>query len=116
MIRLLKKYVQLAISKIFLIKFIFNKIYLLINNIMGLIKINHKNPDIAFLFNSMHTAIIFAAVLVFNDYIDKKYDLVNTTKDHIIKKGIHIISIFIFYLILTYLFKFLFGWGNSLIG
>ncbi len=83
---------------------------------MGLIKINHKNPNTAFFFNSIHTAIIFASVLVFNDYIDKKYNLVNTTQDHLIKKTIHIVSIFIFYLIMTYLFRYIFGWGDSLIG
>ena len=83
---------------------------------MSFIKVNHKSPGVAFFFNSVFTAIIFAAVLIFNDYIDRKYNLVNNNSEHILKGGVHAISIFIFALLITYLFRILFGWGNSLIG
>ena len=83
-----------------------------------LIRVNHKNHNIAFFFNALYSAIIFAIILTFNDYIDQFLDK-KALKDHYkksIKVFIHLMITFIFTIGLIYLFWFIFGWGNTFLG
>ena len=84
-----------------------------------LINLNHKNHNNAFFFNALYSAVIFAVVLIFNDYVDKFLDKKKEFKDHhkkSIKVFIHFITTFILTLGLIYLFWVIFGWGNTLLG
>ena len=83
---------------------------------MALIKINNKNIATAFFFNALFTAVTFAVILVFNDYIDDELKHIKKKLSPPVKLTVHTLIILIFTLGLTYLFKFVFGWGNALVG
>ena len=40
---------------------------------MSLIKINNNDMTTAFFFNALFTAVTFAVILVFNDYVDDEF-------------------------------------------
>ena len=86
---------------------------------MALFKFNHKHRGTAFFFNALFTAVTFAIILVFNDQLDKyleKQDYFHDDTHPYIKGGVHAISILIVTFVLTYIFRFVFGWGNTLLG
>ena len=85
---------------------------------MAIFYFNHKKPSVAFFFNAFFTAVTFAVILVFNDKIDdylKQLTIKNNIKPYL-KVTIHTILILIFTLAITYLFRILFGWGDSMVG
>jgi len=79
-------------------------------------KFNQKDMNTAFFFNALFTAVTFAIVLVFNDFIEDEYTEFKNKMTPIQKGAIHTVVIFLFTFILTYVFRFLFGWGDTLIG
>ena len=83
---------------------------------MALIKINNNNPTTAFFFNALFTAVTFAVILVFNDYVDDEFKDIKEKLSVPVKVTVHTLIILIFTFGLTYLFKYVFGWGNALIG
>ena len=83
---------------------------------MVLIKINNKNATTAFFFNALFTAVTFAVILVFNDYVDDEFKHLKEKLSVPVKVMLHTLIILIFTFGLTYLFKYVFGWGNALVG
>ena len=85
---------------------------------MAIFYFNHNKPAVAFFFNAFFTAVTFAVILVFNDNVDKYLQdmVVKENMKPFIKGSVHTILILIFTLALTYLFRILFGWGDSMIG
>ena len=79
-------------------------------------KFNQRDMNTAFFFNALFTAITFAIVLVFNDIIEVEYPALKNNMTSIQKGIIHTVIIFLFTFILTYVFRFLFGWGDTLRG
>jgi len=86
---------------------------------MALFKFNYKDHKTAFFFNALFTAVSFAAILVFNDqvdtYLEKQHYFTKDTHPYV-KGAIHTITILIWTFIVTYLFKFIFGWGDTFLG
>ena len=86
---------------------------------MALVKFNYKDHKTAFFFNALFTAVSFAAILVFNDqvdtYLEKQHYFTKDTHPYV-KGAIHTITILIWTFIVTYLFKFIFGWGDTFLG
>ena len=86
---------------------------------MALLKFNYKDHKTAFFFNALFTAVSFAAILVFNDqvdtYLEKQHYFTKDTHPYV-KGAIHTITILIWTFIVTYLFKFIFGWGDTFLG
>ncbi len=94
------------------------KNYFIITLYMALYKVNHNNPSIAFFFNALFTAVTFSVILVFNDYVDDylhKLELQDNIKP-VVKGGLHALLILVFTFLLTYLFRYLWGFGDSMIG
>ena len=85
---------------------------------MSIFKVNNKHQGTSFFLNALFTAITFAVVLVFNDLIDDYYKHYYDQKkmNPFLKGFLHILLILLFTFILTYAFKILFGWGDSLVG
>jgi hypothetical protein len=85
---------------------------------MVFFKVNNKDTHVAFFFNAFFTAVTFAVILVFNDFVDDYLRSVHTTRfsKHLMKGSIHALFILFFTLFVTYFFHFTFGWGNSMIG
>tara|TARA_Y100000310_G_C20066897_1_gene527554 strand:+ start:281 stop:538 length:258 start_codon:yes stop_codon:yes gene_type:complete len=85
---------------------------------MAIFYFNHNKPAVAFFFNAFFTAVTFAVILVFNDRVDEylKNMVIKENIKPFVKGSIHTILILVFTLILTYLFRLLFGWGDSMIG
>lgn len=86
---------------------------------MPFFRINHSYLSNAFIFNALYSAIIFAFLFVFNDYIDKYIitHLEETYNFHIkqiIKLFIHTITTFLVAIIITLFLWYFFGWGNAL--
>ena len=86
---------------------------------MAIFKFNYKEHTTAFFFNALFTAVTFAAILVFNDqvdtYLEKQHYFTKDTHPYV-KGAIHTITILIWTFIVTYLFKFIFGWGDTFLG
>ena len=86
---------------------------------MALFKFNYKDHKTAFFFNALFTAVSFAAILVFNDqvdtYLEKQHYFTKDTHPYV-KGAIHTLTILIWTFIVTYLFKFIFGWGDTFLG
>jgi len=83
---------------------------------MALFNFNIKHHLTHFTFNSLFTAITFAIILVFNDIIDyhlRKTDYFHKDRHPYIKGCIHAVNIFAIYMIVSYLFYYIFGWGHS---
>ena len=83
---------------------------------MSVIKINNNDMTTAFFFNALFTAVTFAVILVFNDYVDDEFKDFKESLSTPVKVTLHTLIILIFTFGLTYLFKYAFGWGNALIG
>ena len=82
---------------------------------MAIFKIDHKSPQVSFLLSASFTAISFALIFIFNDFVDWGLEEADH-EAHIkasLKVFIHFISILIFSITLSYLFRFLFGWKIS---
>jgi len=86
---------------------------------MALFKFNYKEHTTAFFFNALFTAVTFATILVFNDkvddYLEKQHYFSDDTHPYV-KGGVHTITILVWTFIITYLFKFIFGWGDTFLG
>ena len=86
---------------------------------MALFKFNQKHHGTAFFFNALFTAVTFAIILVFNDQLDKylenQHYFLDDTHPYV-KDGVHAVSILIVTFTLTYVFRYTFGWGNTLLG
>jgi len=86
---------------------------------MSLFSVNHKKLDNAIFFNALYSAIIFGIMFIVNDYIDN-YIIIHLEEDYHIylqkttKLVLHVISTFIFTLLIAYLLWWIFGWGKSL--
>ena len=83
--------------------------------IKPIMKMNHKNYKIAFLFNAVYSAVIFAILFVINDYIDDNV-LDRRNKEYGKKIIIHILVVFIFTYLIVLLLWNLFGWGKTFFG
>ena len=86
---------------------------------MAIFKFNYREHTTAFFFNALFTAVTFATILVFNDYVDKYLEEQHyfTPDTHpYVKGGIHTMTILVWTFIVTYLFKFIFGWGDTMLG
>lgn len=85
---------------------------------LPIFKINHKHHNNAFFINALYSAVIFAAVFVFNDHIDEYIDKNVFKTDHhkYIKLLIHFTTTFILTFLVIYVFRILFGWGDTFLG
>ena len=83
---------------------------------MPLFNFNIKHHRTHFIFNSLFTAITFAIILVFDDIIDQHLENLpyfHKDKHPYIKGWVHAINIFAIYMIISYIFYYIFGWGNG---
>jgi hypothetical protein len=86
---------------------------------MALFKFNYKHHGTAFFFNALFTAVTFAIILVFNDQLDKylaKQHYFHADTHPYVKGIVHAMIILIVTFTLTYVFRFVFGWGGALLG
>ena len=86
---------------------------------MAIFKFNYREHSTAFFFNALFTAVTFATILVFNDKVDdylEKQHYFNKDIHPYVKGGVHTITILVWTFIITYLFKFIFGWGDTFLG
>ena len=86
---------------------------------MAIFKFNYREHSTAFFFNALFTAVTFATILVFNDKVDdylEKQHYFNEDTHPYVKGGVHTITILVWTFIITYLFKFIFGWGDTFLG
>ena len=83
------------------------------------LNLDFKHHHTSFFFNSLFTATTFAIIFVFNDYLDRfleKQNYFDGKRHPFIKMMFHTVTILLITFIFTYIFKFLFGWGNTLLG
>ena len=85
---------------------------------MTLIHINHTNINNAFFINAIFSSILFGTLFVLDDIITNNLDKRNIKgrKKQFLKFLIHFIFISIITFFLTYVFKFVFGWGSIFLG
>jgi hypothetical protein len=82
-----------------------------------LIEINHTSHVNSFLLQAAFSAITVALAFFLDDVLDIAID--NSTfgeSNKYIKASIHCVVIFILTLSVIYLFRFLFGWGDTFLG
>jgi len=83
----------------------------------SLIHINHKVHSNAFIFQALFSAIILAVAFLLDDIMDGLIDEeVHAGNKKYIKLSIHVVFLFLLFLIVLYLFKWIFGWGDNLLG
>lgn len=79
---------------------------------MAIFKVDHKSSKVSFLLNATFTAVSFALIFIFNDFVDWGLEKIDH-ETHIkasLKVVIHFASILVFSIVLSYIFRFLFGW------
>ena len=86
---------------------------------MAIFKFNYAHRGTSFFFNALFTSVTFAIILVFNDQLDKYLEQQKYFREDThpyIKGAVHAVGILLVTFVFTYVFRFVFGWGNTLLG
>ena len=84
-----------------------------------ILNLDYTHHNTSFFFNSLFTATTFAIIFVFNTELDRYLEKQTyfAGKQHIyVRLTFHAVTICLVTLIITYLFNYIFGWGNTLLG
>ena len=82
-----------------------------------LVDINHTSHVNSFLLHAAFSAVVVAVAFFLNDIFDMVIDsYVSGSSKKYIKAVLHCVVIFILTLAVIYIFRFLFGWGDTFLG
>ena len=85
--------------------------------IHSLIRLNHQNYFVAYLFQAIFTALLFAVAFVVDDFMDIAIDEnYHGENKKYIKMGVNAAFLFVFTFAIIYFFHYVFGWGKTFLG
>ena len=85
--------------------------------IHSLIRLNHQNYFVAYLFQAIFTALLFAVAFVVDDLMDIAIDEnYHGENKKYIKMGVNAAFLFVFTFAIIYFFHYVFGWGKTFLG
>ena len=85
--------------------------------IHSLIRLNHQNFFVAYFFQAIFTALLFAVAFVVDDLMDIAIDEnYHGENKKYIKMGANAGFLFVFTFAIIYFFHYVFGWGKTFLG